>query len=460
MPTPKQPEEGTKRPYQARYGVNTGPCIGLNLAHDRSTLADTELANAINARVHDGIVINRWGQELVTSSIGGLLQGMIEIRGTGARLVLASNEHANPPASMDYFDENVDPNYITLGNQEVDEVFEEHPPQGDAATSWDDSRARYAYVRWGGYVCFQDASTKDFCKLLVPDVNLTSDIVDNLAVEHLFPLQVPGEANPFDVASMLVVPGTGSTASDESLPPIFFGTLAGGIVVLQNGVLKRVLADGALTGRTLLFQYNNRVYAAGRGGLKYQSDGWSRGGDPSGTTWTAISLPAGPTTFLPMAGTEWGGYGWLGGFDYAASPPVAANCGYLLKIDDSTGTPVVTVALNAYGSDYLQSVDEFAQGIGNTLFVSFRWRTLGGTFFASIAPWTGSALGSTILDIGESSAGIPRMAANYAAVYACGWSDANGIGLFKSTGGASATQIVDLQALFGDTISPYDMVML
>jgi hypothetical protein len=96
MPGPRQPERGERKPYQARYRVNVGPARGMDDSHDSSTLPDEAVVEAINVRVHDGILVSRGGQEKISDQMDGPVIGMIELEEGGTtgsgRLFVSSHD--------------------------------------------------------------------------------------------------------------------------------------------------------------------------------------------------------------------------------------------------------------------------------------------------------------------------------------------------------------------------------
>ena len=434
MPTEKQPERGTKSPYSARYLVDIPGCSGVDLSHDPSTIEDTALRQGINCRVHDGIVLSRGGQTAVPSSPGsGCIQGLVDIDGVGTRAVLADNEIDTPPAVITFLDEN------TGDYESISDTVTEHPAQGDGnGGSFEDA-------------VFQDVANpeKELHKLILPENDIT--LIDEIQVEKLFPCLVPGEAGPFTVTSMTTMP----QVSTVTTQPLYFGTLAGGVVGYVNGQMRRLLPDATFSGRVIVFQYNNRLYAAGADDLWVQN-GWTVGNDASSTSWTQVSLPVGPSDFRPMCAIEWGGFGWIGGYDDPAG--AAANTGYILKISDSTGSPVVTVALNDVGGalDWLQSVDDFAVGLGNQFVIGYRWRTSGGSAFSDFNIWDGaSAVTPQGLGWGESEGMVERMQGTNDRVYISGWGSDSNAKIVSWDGSAKVT-VVDFG---GNSQSPFDMVL-
>lgn len=455
MPSPKQPERGVRKPHQVRYRVNANPCTGLDLSHDPSTIDDTALRQAVNARVHDGIVLSRGGQASEATGMNGCVQGLVDVEGYGSRGVLAGIEDSGTKyATVDFFDENLalGSNYFT-----IDGLVVPHPPEGNrSGSNYEDSKARYCYTWWDGNIVFQwmqgsinpTLRTYPLCKLIVPDGDVSD--IEKIQVEEIIPLTVPGEGSHFEVSSLLTLPPVSGTSS----APLYFGTMGGGVTAYVNGQLVRLLAEGTFTGRVVLFQYNNQVFAAGKHKVMYQSNGWSSGGTAVGTTWTNVAVPAGPTDFRPMCGIEHAGYGYIGGYDDATAG-TAANSGYILKVDDSSGTPVITVDHNSYaGSDYLFSVDDFAVGIGGVLYAAFRAGTAF-TLLGIVGVYDTDTPGLTnVFQVGESDAIVNRIQGTNAKIYISAWGDASGTGVWAYNG-SSATKI----AANTEEPSPYDMVL-
>lgn len=445
MPSTKQPERGQKNPYQARYRLNVGPCEGLDLSEDPSTISDAALVDAINCRVHDGIVVSRGGQTLLEDSMNGCIQGLIDVDGVGTKALLAHNERS-PSAGIDVLDESRTPNYVRIGDR-----LDPHPNPGDSSgSSYEDTKSRYVYAWWDGNIVFQDATTGPLNKIILPDDKMD---LDEIQAEELFPCQIPGEGSAFQVASMTTLPTFG-TARQQS--PLYFGTLGGGVVAYAQGQFVRLLAEATFTGRVIVFSYNNRLYAAGKQKTMFQNNGWVDGGSAVGTGFTNMTMPGAVTDFRPMCGSEGIGFGWIGGYDASISFPT--DKGFIIKIDDSTGTPLLTSALNSYGgaSDRLMSVDDFAVR-GDTVFAAWRWETLGGSFYASTGEWNGTSL-TERYGAGESNSMIQRIVTTQSLLYICARGGSSGVGIW-TWDGSSATQITDLDLLFSDSESPNDMVL-
>jgi hypothetical protein len=448
MPKPSPPEKGVRGYRRFRYGNQPGmmgPCTGVNKAHDKSTLFPTDLVDGINVRVQDGILVTRGGQSLTEDNMNGCIQGLIDIEGVGSRAILAHNERS-PNAGIDILDESSTPNYVKL-----EDKFNEHPnPAHSGGSSYDDTKPRYVYTWWDGNIVFQAATTNPLYKLILPDEKMD---LDKIQVEELFPLQVPGEGSAFKVGSLTTLPGFGTTRQRS---PLYFGTMGGGVVGYIQGKLVRLLAEATFSGRVVVFSYNNRLYAAGAQKVMFQASGWSTGGDAASTSWTNMTMPVEVTDFRPMCGAEGLGFGWIGGYDDSISFPT--DKGFILKLDDSSGTPVLSSALNSYGGgpDRLMSVDDFAIR-GSIVYAGWRWETTGGSFFASAGEWNGTVLTERV-GFGESNAMVHRIATTQSLLYVSGYGGSSGVGLW-TWDGSSSVQITDLATLFGDSESPFDMVL-
>jgi len=449
-----QPERGTKSPYSARFGVDVGDCTGLDLSHDPSTIADTALRQAINVRVHDGIVLNRGGQATTKSGMDGCVQGLIDIDGVGVRGVLATDERVITAAGIGTFDENLrqdpadDSNVFYVDG----DPFEEHPVGAPASgNSFDDSAGRISYAWWDGHVVFQDTISDELFKLIMPEEGVAPA---DMQRESLFTMVVPGEVAAVNITSFATLPQTGNV--DGPLP-LYMGTLAGGVVAYVQGQLIRLLADATFSSRVTVFTYNNQLYAAGTHKVMYQSNGWASGGSGVGTAWTNIAMPAGPVDFRPMAAIEGLGFGWIGGWDENDSPPsLGVNSGYILKVDDSSGTPVLTVGVNGVGGgDFLYSVDDFCLGPQGQIYAAKRTGTLGGSFFADYGIWDGAALGGGP-SWGESEAMVYRIAGTAEAVYGLGWGSDSPARLTKWDGSTN----VNIASWNDGNPSPYDLVLI
>jgi hypothetical protein len=417
----------------------------LDLSEDPSTLSDAALVDAINCRVHDGIVVSRGGQTLTETGMNGCVLGLVDVDGVGTKAILAHNERS-PAAGIDILDETRTPNYVRMQDR-----LDDHPNDANpGGNTYADTKPRYVYTWWDGFIVFQRATTGGLFKIILPEENLD---LDEVQVEELFPLQVPGEGSAFKVGSLTVLPNPGAVRSPA---PIYFGTMGGGVVGYVEGRLVRLLADATFSGRVIVFSYNNRLYAAGAQKVMFQANGWSVGGTPDSSTWTNITMPVAVTDFRPMCAAEGLGFGWLGGYDDDLSFPT--NKGFILKINDSSGTPTLSSALNGYGgaNDRLMSVDDFALR-GDTLFASWRWETTGGSFFADTGEWNGTSLTSRY-GAGENNAMIPRIVSTQDLLYICAWGDSSGVGIW-TWNGSSSSQVTDLGSLFSDSESPFDMVL-
>jgi hypothetical protein len=450
VPNPTQPERGVKSPYSARYGLSVPWCTGIDLRHDPSMLSDSALRQGVNCRIQDGVPVSRGGQSLEATSSpnGDCVQGMVDIPGAGTKMVLAANADAVNPAAIAFLDENLP---AASRFSTIDDTVVEHPARGNSnGQNFEDTRPRYVYQWWDGHVVFQDAenSEKELCRIVLPE---DTSKTDEIQVEPVFPCKVEGEMSTFTVSSLVTLPQLGST--DRT--PLYFGTLGGGVVGYVNGQLVRLLAEATFSGRVIVFQYNNRLYAAGPQAIKVQN-GWASGEGADSADWDDVAMPAGPSDFRPMCAKEWNGFGWIGGYDDGGSPPTAADTGYILKISDSTGTPVATVAINGYGgaSDYLESVDDFAVGLANQFFVAWRWNSTTQEF-ASFGEWDGSSALNLSGTWGEAEATVVRMVGNHKRIYISGWgSDENG--KIVSYDGSGETTVYD----FGDNDeTPFDMVL-
>lgn len=459
MAKPRQPEKGVTGYRKFRYGRSPGeigPCTGVNKAHDKSTLQMTDLVEGINARVHDGIVVARGGQSLTESGMAGCVQGLIDVNGGGARMVLSSND-PSPKASVDVYDPSLPSgsNYFVL--TDTPQLFDAHPPQGQiqGIETFNDTKPRYVYTWWDGFVVFQSSTDDKLYKVLLPEDKTDPDEVN---VEELFLLQVPGEGSAFEVSSMTTMPNVGTVGGGE---PLYFGTMAGGVVGYVNGQLVRLQADATFSSRVLVFQYNNRLYAAGTQELRVQ-DGWSTGGSPVSAAWSNVPLPAGAypagvSDFRPMCAIEHNGYGWIGGWDddvtwvWNTTYP-----GFILKIDDSSGTPVCTVG---YNGNNRVSFDDFAVALGNTLFVSFRHMTFAVAEFGGFATWDGTTLDvKNDVTWGESGGMVVRLAGNNSILFLSGWGSDTAPGIW-SWNGSSSSRLINLDTEHNFTVGPFDMVL-
>jgi hypothetical protein len=418
MPTEKQPERGVRSPYQARYGLTVGKCRGLDLSHDSSVIADEALVDATNARVHDGVVLSRYGQNALNQAdpLNGCVQGLIDIDGLGTRFALAQTRTTvfPPPNYSDVSLFDTAAAGAAIATPELEGV----PTSGQelVSTTRDTSLPRYVFQWWNGRVVFGGRKSESdgdplepmkLWELLVPE----EDPASPTQSRELFDLRVPGEGSDFIPSSMCVLPSVGSA---ENGGPLYFGTMGGGVVAYVNGELRRLQADATWSDRVILFQYNNRLYGIGGDVLRVQ-DGWLSGASPVSSTWSAVTVPGTASGLIPMSAIEWGGFGWIGG-----QVPAAPDEARMLKIDDSSGSPVCTDVSVAAGITGFNSVDELAVAFGNTMFVGYTVPGVGIT--ARVSEWDGSMLVNLTPEFWtESEAMIPRMLGTNDRLYILGY---------------------------------------
>lgn len=375
MARAKQPELGVKSPYDARYGVTIGPCIGLDDSHDPSMIPDEALVDGTNVRVHDGIPISRGGQSSPTNSenqAGGCIQGLIDINGGGPRIVLAEVRATTPTglSDIDMFDQSSSPNYVRVTAPTTNRLSAQ-PLEGigQGSTVVDTDRPRYAFLWWNGEIVFggSDLALDDdyLYRFVFPDESFDPDDVQ---VEPVLHLCVSGESDNFQISSMCQLPETNSNKTESADPrlgpPLYFGTVGGGVVAYVNGELVRLLDEATFTGRTMVFEYNNRLYAAGTQKVMVQDAGWTDGGSPVSSSFTDLTMPVSPVEFVPYCTQQIEAVCLIGGADVDGG-----TRGSILEIDDSTAPPTVTEAHDGTGG--FVCFDDFAQALG-TYWVSYR----------------------------------------------------------------------------------------
>lgn len=475
MAREKQPESGQRQPYDARYGLTAGPCRGLDLAHDPSVIADEALTQAINVRVHDGIVLSRYGQSAplnADDAMSGCVQGLIDINGGGPRFVLAmyrpSTLTSTPQLSdIDLFDRQLETPYVRITDAPSNNRLSAQPQRGIAqgGTSFDDASPRYAFLWWNDQIIFggydNDLDERNLYRFIFPDDDLDADSVQ---VEQVLALFVPGEMDEFAVASMCALPDTNANKSAEydpkQGPPLYFGTVGGGVVGYVNGELVRLQDEGTFSGRVIVFQYHNRVYAAGRQLLKVQN-GWADGGSPASASWSSVTLPGTVSDFLFMFAQEWLGYGYLGGVE----GPGSTNEGRILRIDDSSGSPVVTEVNDGDpGGDGILCFDDMAIALGGA-YVSYRkvpsatesadvrMLNVDGTLGATIGTW-------------EENGQVPRLLGVPNALYISAWASGNdpsgsgnaSVAIWQYDGSALSKLSDVVQPPPSSEVAPFDMV--
>jgi hypothetical protein len=462
LPTEKSQERGVRSPYQARYGITIGKCEGLQLDHDTSMIKDEALVNATNVRVHDGILVCRFGESAPTNSspLAGCVQGLIDINGGGPRFVLAMVRPDTIASSsdVDIFDRSLSPAYQRVTDPPSSNRLVAQPSQGidQSGSIVDDTLPRYVYLWWNDQIIFGGTGDK-LWRFLFPDDDFS---VDGIQVEELLTLQVPGEGSTFKISSMCTLPesapsGSSAAASPKMGPPLYFGTVGGGVVAYVNGEFARLQAEATFASRVIVFEYNNRLYAVGRQELRVQ-DGWVTGGTPTSTSWSNVTLPGAVTDFAAMCAVEYGGFGLIGGSD------VGGPRGSILQIDDSSGSPVVTEVNDGdpLGLD-IRCFDDFAVALGG-LYVSWRYHP-GVTEKATFSTLTAAGvLGSGLGDWTEDGM-IPRLLGVRDALYISAWASgtAPGGGSQQALWQYDGSNLSELTAIADPTateVAPFDMV--
>lgn len=77
-----QPELGGRKVVTVRYRVTVGPCIGVHQNDDQAASVPNALMRGINARVLNGILVCRGGQELRNlEAMDGKVFGVIDTEG-------------------------------------------------------------------------------------------------------------------------------------------------------------------------------------------------------------------------------------------------------------------------------------------------------------------------------------------------------------------------------------------
>lgn len=444
MPTEKQPERGVKSPYQARYGLTIGECRGVRLEEDAGSISDEELIDATNVRVHDGILLSRFGQDSPTNdpALAGCVQGLVDIDGLSTRCLLAKTaEPAGIFSAVSWFDEGV-------GTEIVGGVLLDGVPfagQNLTQNTREDVDPRQAYFWWDGRAVFGGRTDSDAAGKLWEFVVPDEDPASQAQTRELFPLLVPGELVEFQINTMCSLPTAGDAQAGEAL---YFGTMGGGVVAYVNGELVRLLAEATLSERVFVFEYNNRLYAAGADELRVQ-DGWAGGSSQVSASWSVVTVPGSAAGLVPMCVMEWNGLGWIGG-----QIPGAPNVGAILKIDDSSGAPVVSDESAGLPVN-TRSVDEFAVGLDNKMFIAF----VEAGVVARVWEWDGSTTVTLPLDYGgEAQAIVPRMRGTKDRIFIIGYGNDSPNGLYSWDGSTEET-LFEFGPSTG-TLAWYDLLLI
>lgn len=425
MPGPKPPEKGQQESYNARYKLTIGPCTGLDRSEDVSTIADSALVEAINARAHDGIVVARGGQSVPTTTAAtGCIQGLIDIPTVGTKAVLAINT-----TTMNFYERS------GMDSAPRIDLIPDGMTQGP--DPYDSGGPFQCYAWWDGKIIFENAVDNALNEIILPEGSFDAADVE---FEELFPLTVPGEGSPFAISSFLTMPQTGTVGSRE---PLYFGTMAGGVVGYANGQMLRLLPDATFSDGVLLFSFANQMYAIANQKLMRQG-GWSNGGSPLAgqSGWSEIPFPAGtPTDFHPRCAAEWRGAAYIGGFE---GVPISnsVETGYIMKLANVGNSPVLTAHLSGtLGGDPLKAFVSCASGFGDQIFFGFIANTPSGSTVQSyVATYNGGATPDTALATltswGESSADAPAIQASADRLYYTGWGSDSNSGFYQWDGAA------------------------
>lgn len=464
MAKEKQPELGIKNPYDARFGITIGKFRGIQLDHDQSMIPDEALVDATNVRAHDGIVLSRFGQSTpLNSQASGCIQGLIDVNGGGPRFVLAMVRLTTlaDKSDVDLFDRNLTPQYSQVTDPPTNQRLSAQPAKGQlqlGGGTLDDQLPRYAFFWWNGQIVFDGGDHKLY-RFIFPEDDLS---LDSVQVEPLFDLRVGGTTTTFDVASMCALPDTDANATASNDPrrgkPLYFGSVGGGVFAYVNGEMVQLLADGTFTSRVIVFEFHNRLYASGRQDVRVQQ-GWLDGDSPTSTTWTVVAMPVGVSDFLSMCAVEFYGSGWIGGADVGASPS-----GRILRLDDFSGTPVLTVANDGTLSPVnLISVDDFGIAAGK-VYAAYR-SVPSVTEVADFAEMGNSGTIGTPLGLAWSEDGqVIRLVGNNSDLYVSAWTTGGTSGggaesAIYQYDGSSTVKIADI-VNHTPPVSPFDMVSL
>lgn len=464
MAREKQPELGIRNPYDARYRITVGPCRGLDQALDPSTIADEALTKAINVRVYDGIVVCRGGQSApLGTAVTGCVQGMIDINGAGPRFLLAM---VRPDTLVNYsdidmYDRQLSTPYVRVTDPPSNLRLTGYPMQGinQGAATIDNTKPRYCYLWWNDKIIFGGKDFKMY-RVMLPEDNLS---VDTIQVVPWLDLLVPGESSEFEVASMCTladvttIPVGASQPNPSMGPPLYIGTVGGGVVGYVNGQLVRLLPEGTFNAAVIVFRFHDRLYAAGQQDIRVQN-GWGTAGSPTSSSWTTLTMPGTLTTFIPYCAVEFGGQAFVGGTDTAAIAPK----GRILKIDD-TGTVTVINTGSAPATNAI-CYDDFATAFG-ALYVSYRAvPTITQAAYVSPIDLTG-VLGTPIDIDGWAEDGmVPRIIGGNDFLYISAWASGGGPttgspeSAIYSFDGTTLEKLADVSDYSANLYAPYDMI--
>lgn len=319
MPKSKE-ERGEAGVYAERYRGNIGDCTGWDTSLDPSTLPPTRLTKIENARVIDGIVACRGGQEKKNSggAMSGCVYGMIDVEG-GVRFLLSPIKIGGN-AQFDVFVESHSPNYVRLSESSQAGV----PETDFMELSLDDStKGRFCFGHLGDSLLMSTDSTKIY-KVMIPEGD--PDIA-TIKLQELCDLASAGATG--EVAHLFTMPGFPNT--------VYAATVDGGVFSYDGTSIVDISPTWSAGGeRSILFSVQGVLHAAGNlNEIQRYVNG----------AWAALTLPAG--SFFPECAIEYNGAGYVGGHDgSAAKILVVAQSGTV-----STGT-VFSSGTSADVSDF------------------------------------------------------------------------------------------------------------
>lgn len=451
MPSAKQPKRGGLQPYQARYRISTGPCTGLDLSEDVSTIADSALVDAINGRVHDGIVVSRGGQTTLADSMNGCVQGLVDVEGSGPRAIVLAD------SNLHLFDH-------SAGPTDADKM-QQIPWEGGPSlipTGFDDyvnTGRRYAFFWWNGQIMMITGG--QWKKIVLPEKgNNARDIV----VEDFLDLQVPGEASVFTVQSMVTFPPIGD-ADDGG--PVYFATDDGGVVGFVSGQFVRLLPAATFTdGHLIAFRLDDTLVVAGGDGKVMWMEGWSQGLDAASGSWRTLNYPSGTppngvSTFYPMCGIGFQGKGYIGGFDDDIThvwntPPYK---GILMEVQFSGGQLVFnTIHQGATPGGPAKNINSFDDLIIHQGKLHYMYRTKDQFELGFIGTYDGTDFSCCAYSLGgENGANHARMQSSDSAI-AYGYHGSEVLPTFEYSFSGGGFNSIDMDALFSHSNPPKDMI--
>jgi hypothetical protein len=232
-------------------------------------------------------------------------------------------------------------------------------------------------------------------------------------------------------------------------PPLYMGTIGGGVVAYVNGQLVRLKNEGDFTSRVIVFRYHDRLYAAGTDQLEVMN-GWASGASPTSTSFTAVSLPVALAGMRMMCALEWAGYAFLGG-----SLPGGGGTGAMVRISDATGSPLTTeVTTGIVGAI---SYDDFALAL-DSAFACYRHQPIS-TEAADFSEMSSSGtLGAGLSsDLWSEDGMIPRMLGTREGLYLTAWGGTP-VNALYNWDGTTLTKLSDIVEQTAVEYAPYDMV--